>query len=127
MEFVPAIKAGFQKYFDFDSRSSRSEYWWWSLFVFLGGFVLGLLDGMFGVVGVAGLGLLGALFTLVTFIPGISVSVRRLHDLDKSGWWLLLVFVPLIGWIVLIIWYCTRGGDEPNRFGVDPLAVPEEV
>ncbi len=62
------------------------------------------------------------LFGLATFLPSIAIGVRRLHDLDRSGWWLLLVFIPLIGAIVLLIWYCAKGTAGPNRFGPDPLA-----
>lgn len=121
MEFQDAVKAGFQKFFDFDTRSSRSEYWWWTLFVIMGGIVLAILDAMTSGVGASGFGPLGGLFSLVTLIPGISVTVRRLHDLDKSGWWILINLVPLIGWIIMIVWAATRGNDGPNRFGEDPL------
>ena len=62
------------------------------------------------------------IFSLVVLLPGIAVGVRRLHDLDRIGWWLLLAFVPLVGTIILIVWFCTRGTPGPNRFGPDPLA-----
>jgi uncharacterized membrane protein YhaH (DUF805 family) len=58
---------------------------------------------------------------LATQLPLLSVEVRRLHDLDRTGWWLLLVFIPLIGWIVLFVWFCMRGTTGKNRFGEDPL------
>jgi len=60
-------------------------------------------------------------FGLVTFIPTVSVAIRRLHDSDRTGWWYLLIFVLLIGWIILLIWYVTKDTDGPNRFGPDPL------
>jgi uncharacterized membrane protein YhaH (DUF805 family) len=65
---------------------------------------------------------INSLVNLALFLPSLAVSVRRLHDLDRSGWWILLVFVILIGWIVLIVWNCTKGTPGPNRFGPDPLA-----
>jgi Protein of unknown function (DUF805) len=58
----------------------------------------------------------------ITLLPGIAVSIRRLHDLDRTGWWILLALIPLIGWIILLIWYISKGTDGPNRFGPDPLA-----
>jgi uncharacterized membrane protein YhaH (DUF805 family) len=61
------------------------------------------------------------LFGLATFLPGLAVAVRRLHDIDRTGWWILLALIPLVGAIVLIIWYCTKGTDGPNRFGPNPL------
>ena len=68
-----------------------------------------------------GIQVTNGLFGLVTFIPTVSVAIRRLHDSDRTGWWYLLIFVPLIGWIILLIWYVTKGTDGPNRFGPDPL------
>jgi uncharacterized membrane protein YhaH (DUF805 family) len=59
---------------------------------------------------------------LAVLLPGIAVSIRRLHDTDRSGWWLLIVLVPLVGAILLIVWYCTEGTRGPNRFGADPKA-----
>ena len=58
---------------------------------------------------------------LALFLPGLAVSIRRLHDRDKSGWWVLLAFIPLIGAIILLIWFIMRGTQGPNRFGPDPL------
>jgi uncharacterized membrane protein YhaH (DUF805 family) len=63
-----------------------------------------------------------SLFGLAVLLPGIAVAIRRLHDLDRSGWWFLLSLIPIVGWIILIIWYCTRGTEGPNRFGPAPLA-----
>lgn len=71
-------------------------------------------------------GPLGSIFSLVTFIPFIAVAARRLHDIDKSGWWQLVNFIPLIGWIFFLIWVCTLGTRGPNRFGDSsgPVAMP---
>jgi uncharacterized membrane protein YhaH (DUF805 family) len=59
------------------------------------------------------------IFTLVTFLPGLAVAVRRLHDIDRSGWWFLLIFIPLVGAIVLMAFWCMRGSKGLNRFGAD--------
>ncbi len=116
MSFGEAIGSGFGKYAVFNGRSSRSEYWWWTLFAIIGYVVFAVVDSIIGTYP-----LLYLLWALATFLPGLAVTVRRLHDIDKSGWWILFGFVPLIGAIMLIIWYVGRGTDGSNRFGEDPL------
>jgi uncharacterized membrane protein YhaH (DUF805 family) len=113
MGFQEAIKTCFRKYAEFEGRAARPEYWYWVLFTVIGSACLQFLsDNLAGV------------FALVTLLPGISVGARRMHDIDKSGWWLLVWFVPLIGWIVLIVWLCRRGDFGPNRFGPNPQMAP---
>ena len=114
MNFVGAISSGFRKYIDFSGRSMRSEYWYWLLFVILGSFVAAIVDAF-----TTGF-LLGAVFGLGTFLPGLAVAIRRLHDTNRSGWWILLGVVPIIGWIILFIWYATEGTSGENRFGAEP-------
>ena len=63
-------------------------------------------------------------FNLAVLLPNLSVGARRLHDTDRSGWWLLLGLIPIVGTIVLIIWFCQRGDDHPNRFGDPPVFIP---
>ena len=121
MNFGQAISSGFSNYVNFSDRAYRSEYWYWFLFVVLGQFVTAIVDSVIGIQLTTGI------FSLVVLLPGIAVGVRRLHDLDRSGWWLLLVFVPLVGTIILIVWFCTRGTPGPNRFGPDPLAGFEQI
>ena len=116
MGFGDAIKSGFSNYVNFSDRASRSEYWYWVLFVVLAEIVTSIIDYAIGYE------VTTSLFGLAVLLPGISVAIRRLHDLDRSGWWVFLVCIPLIGAIVLIIWYCSRGTEGPNRFGPDPLA-----
>jgi len=116
MGFGQAISAGFSNYVNFRDRACRSEYWYWVLFVILGDIVTIIIDALIGAQ------VTSSIFGLVVLIPGIAVSIRRLHDLDRTGWWILLGFIPLIGWIILLIWYVTKGTDGPNRFGPDPLA-----
>ena len=116
MGFTDAIASGFRKYVEFNDRAARSEFWYWMLFTFIGGAALQMIsDG------------LAAAFSLATLLPSIAVGVRRLHDVDRSGWWVLIWLVPLIGWIFIIVWGCTRGTAGPNRFGPDPLAARQAV
>jgi uncharacterized membrane protein YhaH (DUF805 family) len=118
MNMIEAVKAVFSNYATFSGRARRAEYWWFVLFSLIVSIVLALLTGDPS----SGTGLIGAIWSLATFIPSIAVGVRRLHDIDRTGWWLLICFIPLIGWIVLIVFFATRGQIGPNRFGADPIA-----
>ena len=125
----------FRRYADFSGRSRRREFWMFVLFnyvvAFAWGAALGLVmllmyfadareDTMMTICYI--LIVPYAIYSLWVMIPGIAVTIRRLHDLDKSGWCVLLGLIPLIGSIILIIWYATEGTRGPNRFGPDPLA-----
>jgi len=114
ISFTGAVKLGFQRYFDFSGRSTRAEYWWWVLFGFLAAVVLTIVDNIMGTNGV-----LAGLWGLATLIPGLTVTVRRLHDINKSGWWLLLGLLSwlIIPFIVLLIWFIRPSYDEANRQG----------
>jgi uncharacterized membrane protein YhaH (DUF805 family) len=118
MGFDDAIKLGFSNYVNFSGRACRSEFWYFFLFQILGQVTSGIIDTW--IVGPPFI--LDGIFFLATFLPMLSVSVRRLHDLDRSGWWMLLDLIPLVGGILLLIWFCTKGTDGPNRFGADRLA-----
>ena len=119
MGFADAVKAFFSNYVKFDGRSARSEYWWPQLFMAVVNYVV-ILPIMLLVS--EGFGsILSTLFSLAVIIPAIAVSIRRLHDTDRSGWWLLLMFLPIIGWIALIVFFATKGTAGSNRFGPDPL------
>ena len=115
MNFGQAIASGFSNYVNFSGRAARSEYWYWVLFNFLAGVVTEIIDTGIG------MSLTTAIFSLAVLLPGIAVSVRRLHDLDRTGWWVLLALVPVVGIIVLLIWFCSKGTDGPNQYGTDPL------
>ncbi|HWJ36725.1 MAG TPA: DUF805 domain-containing protein [Steroidobacteraceae bacterium] len=104
MTFIDAIKICFVKYADFSGCASRPEFWWWTLFTIVATLALQPLSYN-----------LSSAFTIATFLPSIAVGARRLHDTDRGGWWLLLYFLPVIGWIVLIIWWAEQG--KPNRYG----------
>ena len=133
MTFMESVQTCIkQKYAAFSGRASRSEYWWFFLFTVLGGIVLSLIDGVLGTtIGynqiIAGkivhqeIGIIDALFQLAMLVPAIAVSVRRLHDTDRSGWFYLLIFIPIIGPVVLIVFFIQQGTNGRNRFGDDPL------
>jgi uncharacterized membrane protein YhaH (DUF805 family) len=162
-----------KRYAQFNGRSRRKEYWMWVLFVILATIVLSILDSMLGLGGRSAVGpgemqggfsygasvtggVLATIFAVATFVPSLAVAVRRLHDIDRSGWWILLPLLPyllglvimvggamaanpalamlgglalLVGVIcaiVLLVWYCSAGTNGPNRFGPDPLGDPVE-
>jgi uncharacterized membrane protein YhaH (DUF805 family) len=115
MNFVQAISSGFSNYVNFKDRAIRSEYWYWTLFTVVGNIAAEIIDTVLGITAI------DPLFGLAIILPTIAVAVRRLHDLDRTGWWVFIGLIPLVGWIILIIWYCSRGTLGPNRFGPDPL------
>ena len=120
VSFVEAIKLGFQNYVNFKGRSQRAEYWWWILFVIVAGIALVAVDiAIFGADETDPTPL-SNVFSLATFVPGLSVGVRRLHDIGKSGWWILIGLIPLVGIIVLIVWFVRDGDRGTNRFGPSP-------
>lgn len=108
-----------KKYAQFEGRSRRKEYWLFVLFNFVVSFVASLIEGLLGWPVV-----LQALIALGFMIPGLAVGVRRLHDTDRSGWWLLIGLLPLIGWVVLIVFLVQKGQAGGNRFGPDPIDGP---
>jgi uncharacterized membrane protein YhaH (DUF805 family) len=120
MNCQQAIRSGFFNYANFLGRASRSEFWWFQLFVLLGEVAAALVD-VFGNFTILDGSPLATLFWLATLIPDLAVMARRLHDTDSSGWWLLLMLIPFIGIVVLIVWWCLEGSKGDNRFGADPL------
>jgi uncharacterized membrane protein YhaH (DUF805 family) len=119
MGFTDAVKAVFKKYAVFDGRSLRSEYWYWVLFTFIASIILSILDSIL-FDSKASLsnndGPLEIIFSLATLVPSIAVGVRRLHDVNKSGWWVLIAFT-IVGLIPLIYWFCQPGTAGKNLFG----------
>ena len=107
MTFAESIKTCFQKYIDFNGRASRSEYWWFALLSF----------------GVSFIPVIGWIIRLVILLPSLAVQVRRLHDMDRSAWWLLLLVPPItiIGVFILLIMSIFPGTPGPNRYGPDSL------
>ena len=110
-----------KKYAVFSGRARRKEYWFFVLFNIIISIVLAVIDGVTGSFSPeAGMGLLGGIYTLAVWIPGIAVSVRRLHDTERSGWWLLIALVPLIGAIVLLVFMVQDSKPGQNQYGANP-------
>ena len=118
MTFGEAIRSGFTNYVGFSGRAARSEYWYWVLFVILVSMVTAILDA--AIFPSSQVSPLNSVAGLVLLLPGIAVAVRRLHDMDRTGWWFLIV-LTVIGGLVLLVWFCFKGTTGPNRFGPDPL------
>jgi uncharacterized membrane protein YhaH (DUF805 family) len=119
--FLDCLK---NKYATFAGRARRQEYWYYVLFYVLAIVALAIIDGITGTFSEeAGIGLLSGLFVLATIVPTIAVTVRRLHDTDRSGWWVLLEFVPIIGGLVLLVFTLLDSQPGANRFGANPKDV----
>ncbi len=114
MDFAPAVRSGFKNYVGFEGRASRSEYWYWTLFTIVATIAAGFMDS------IVGLGFFSGIVSLGLFLPSLAVAFRRIHDIDRTAWWILLSFT-IIGGIVLLVWFCLRGTTGPNRFGPDSL------
>ena len=118
---VSYYTAVLKKYVTFEGRARRKEYWFFTLFNMLASMALGFVDGMFGLMDPdVGVGALGAIYSLAVILPSIAVCVRRLHDTNRSGWFLLLTLIPIIGWIALIIFSVQDSDDGDNRYGSNP-------
>src|SRR5262249_46134902 len=114
-----------KKYAVFDGRARRKEYWMFFLFNLLVSIGLLVIDNVSGLTKATdGLNPLNSLYALAAFLPGLGVAVRRLHDTGRSGWWLLVAFIPLVGAILLLIWMVTEGNPGSNEYGPDPKADP---
>ncbi len=120
--FSHAIASALKKYRTFTGRASRSEYWYWTLFVVLARFVFAMLDSMVfqhhGRV-------LENVLNYMTITPSIAVEIRRLHDVDRSGWWSLLNLTIVGMFFPLLVWKCTKGTEGANRFGPNPLGAED--
>jgi uncharacterized membrane protein YhaH (DUF805 family) len=102
MTFQESIRVCFTKYFDFSGRATRSEYWWFFLFLVVANVLCALLSPI-----------VSGLFSLATLVPSASVATRRLHDTRRSGWWQLIVLVPLLGFIILLVFLAQKGAPDP--------------
>ena len=107
--FLDAVKLFFQNYTNFGGRSRRSEYWWVCLFNMIVGTIIGMIAADFSWI-----------WTVVILIPTLSLCVRRLHDIGKSGWWYLIACIPLVGQILIIIWFCRDSDPGANQWGPSP-------
>jgi|APEBP8051073178_1049388.scaffolds.fasta_scaffold00085_23 uncharacterized membrane protein YhaH (DUF805 family) len=121
MGFGEAIQSALSKYVTFSGRARRAEYWWFALFVFLmGGILSGVDEALFDTFPEQA-GPLAGIFSLAMFLPQISVTVRRLHDTGRSGWWFWILLIPLIGWLLMLYWMIKSGDSGTNAFGPDPI------
>jgi uncharacterized membrane protein YhaH (DUF805 family) len=117
--FLVALK----KYATFSGRAQRAEYWYFVLFYILILVGLSIIDGIIGTFSSeAGIGLLSGLYSLAILIPSLAVGVRRLHDTGRSGWWLLIGIIPLIGPIILIVFFVQDSMSGDNSYGSNPIA-----
>jgi uncharacterized membrane protein YhaH (DUF805 family) len=118
--YLKAVK----NYAGFGGRARRKEYWFYVLFYVIFGIVVGLAESMLGMRGPEGQsGPLSMLYALAFLLPSIAVAVRRLHDTGRAGWWVLLGFIPIIGWIALIYFYVLDSQPGDNRYGPNPKGV----
>lgn len=116
MSFSEAVKDGFDHYVNFEGRASRSSFWWWVLFVIIVSIVANIIDSA------ADIAIFSIIVSLGLFLPGLSKAIRRLHDTGRSGWWVLIGLIPLIGFIVLLIFYLEKSEPADNQYGPAPAA-----
>ncbi|OBW93777.1 membrane protein [Gallibacterium genomosp. 3] len=110
-----------KKYAVFQGRARRKEFWMFVLFNILFSFILGVVDALIGTYNwQSDTGLLSSIYSLFVILPNLAVTTRRLHDINRSGWWQLLYFIPIIGWLVLLYFFVSKGNIGANRFGEDP-------
>ena len=115
MTFAEAVRSGFDHYVKFDGRASRPAFWWWFLFGVLVGIGATIIDAIIGTFGVV-----SGLVSLALLLPNLSVAIRRLHDTDHTGWWVLIGLIPIIGFIVLLIFYLRQSDPGENQYGPPP-------
>ena len=120
MGFAEAISSVLKNYATFSGRAPRSEYWYWAFFILIVSVVAMAIDLM--VFPESGLNPIGTIVSLGLLLPNISVAVRRLHDIGRTGWWFLIAFT-IIGIVLLLVWACTKGTTGPNGYGQDPIRV----
>lgn len=111
VSFQEALSRFFKNYIVFEGRSNRGEFWKAWLGCIVVSIVANVIDAMIGMPAV------GAIWSLAILVPSIAIGARRLHDINKSGWWMLIAFVPIVGIILLIVWYAKKPDPAPNRFG----------
>ncbi|MDK1287594.1 DUF805 domain-containing protein [Pseudoalteromonas umbrosa] len=109
-----------KNYAVFEGRSRRKEYWMFFLFNFIASFIFGFFDGLFGT------SFLSIIYALVILVPSIALSIRRLHDTGRSGWWLLIAFVPVIGALALLVFAVLEGDEGENQYGPNPKGLSKD-
>lgn len=121
MSFMEAVQSCLRQYVGFTGRARRSEYWWFALFGLIVSIVADLIDAMLGTMSDSNVGLFGAIVGLALLLPSIAVAIRRLHDTSRSGWWILIGLIPIVGWIILIVFY-VQDSHPDNKYGPSPKA-----
>ena len=116
------------KFADFNGRARRKEYWMWTFYCTIILLISMVFDNLFGLTFELlgedlGYGWLYLIFGIIQFIPGLAVVVRRLHDVGKSGWYYLIILIPLIGFIWILVLLCTDGVKEENKWGTNPKLI----
>ncbi|WP_311568508.1 DUF805 domain-containing protein [Photobacterium arenosum] len=110
-----------RKYAVFSGRAQRQEYWYFFLINLVVTLALGIADNLLNTPGAGeGTGLLGGVYSLAVLIPSVAVGVRRLHDIGKSGWWMLLSLIPILGFVILLFFFARAGQPGPNEYGNNP-------
>ena len=117
MDFRTAVRTCLSKYATFAGRARRSEFWWFALFVFAGNFLLGVIDAA---IFPGEIRVFAPVFSLAMLLPSIAVSVRRMHDIGRTGWWVLLHLIPVIGLLVMLYFYVQRSEAGANDYGPPP-------
>lgn len=113
------VRALSQNYCNFSGRASRSEYWWFYLFSCIVSWVVSIIVSLFSS-DLSTMYIASMIVGLAFLLPGLGIAVRRLHDIGKSGWWLFISLIPLIGAILLLVWFCKDSQMEPNEYGPVP-------
>jgi uncharacterized membrane protein YhaH (DUF805 family) len=111
-----------KKYTVFNGRAGRPEFWWFTLASLIVSIVLEIIGAIIN--GASGGRALTGLYSLAVLLPSLGVGIRRLHDTDRSGWWLLIALIPVVGWIILIVFYASRGTAGANRYGAEAAPAP---
>lgn len=120
MNLQEAVRSVLSQYAEFSGRARRSEYWWWTLATIILSIVAVVLDLIIGTGDFVETGVLEWVSYAATFVPTLAVGTRRLHDIGKSGWGQLLFFIPIVGWIILIVWFATDSHPGDNQYGPNP-------
>jgi uncharacterized membrane protein YhaH (DUF805 family) len=123
VSFAEAVRSVLSSYATFSGRARRSEFWWFALFMLLVGIVTGILDAVLGTrAGDSGIGIINLVASLALLLPNLAVSVRRLHDTGRSGWWILIGLIPVIGTITLLVFFVIDSQQGSNKYGESPKA-----
>ncbi len=112
-----------KNYINFQGRARRKAYWMFVLFNIIAAVLVGMLDSVLGLGGESGYGPISGLYSLAVFLPGLALAVRRLHDTGRTGWWMLIGLIPLIGWIVLLVFFVQDSQPGSNQYGPNPKGI----